>query len=63
MLELLDKIQKAQQRMSKKNAHRLLLMQCEDALIQLANNVGELSKVQKECPESADASATEIRNA
>jgi hypothetical protein len=41
--ELIEKLRAAQQRMSRKNAHRLLLMQCEDALIQLATRAGEPS--------------------
>lgn len=34
--ELVEKLRHAVQRMSRKNPHRLLLVQCEDALIQLA---------------------------
>ena len=56
--ELLVKIRDAQGKMSRKNGHRLLLAQCGDALIQLANRVGELSAV-KETPDGAtDPSAT-----
>ena len=45
--ELLLKIEKARQRMSAKNPHRLLFRQCGDALIQLATRVGELSEAQE----------------
>ena len=45
--ELLLKIEKARQRMSAKNPHRLLFRQCEDALIQLAQRVGEPSAIQE----------------
>lgn len=41
--ELLERIEHAKQRMSRKNAHRLLLLQCQQALIQLAQQVGEQS--------------------
>ena len=56
--DLLLKVRDAYSKMSRKNAHRLVLVQCEDALIQLANRVGELSAV-KETPDGAtDPSAT-----
>ena len=45
--ELLQNIDKAQRRMSQKNAHRVVLQQCHDALIQLATRVGELSAAQE----------------
>ena len=41
--DLLLKVRDAYSKMSRKNAHRLVLVQCEDALIQLADRVGELS--------------------
>ena len=47
--ELVAKLRIAEGKMSRKNEHRLLLMQCEDALIQLAARVGELS-VSQETP-------------
>lgn len=46
---LLVKVRDAQHKMSRKNGHRLLLAQVEDALIQLAVRVGELSAT-KELP-------------
>ena len=56
--ELLVKVRDAARKMSRKNPHRLVLVQCENALIQLANRVGELSAV-KETPDGAtDPSAT-----
>ena len=41
--DLLVKVRDAQRKMSRKNAHRVLFAQVEDALIQLATRVGELS--------------------
>lgn len=45
--ELMLKIEQAKQRMSRTNPHRLLFRQCQDALIQLATRVGELSALQE----------------
>lgn len=45
--QLLRDIEKAKQRMSSKNPHKLLFRQCQDALIQLAQRVGELSALQE----------------
>lgn len=50
--ELIEKLRHAAQRMSRKNPHRLLLVQCEDALIQLVMKVGEHSA---EVPHAPDA--------
>lgn len=51
--DLLLNIEKARQRMSVKNPHRLLFRQCEDALIQLAVRVGELSEEKAHAPTEA----------
>ena len=53
--DLVTKLRAAQQRMSKKNAHRLLLMQVEDALIQLAQRAGEPSQMREHAPDHDDA--------
>ena len=53
--ELLVQIEKARQRMSAKNPHRLLFRQCEDALIQLAQRVWELSAILEHNMESPNA--------
>lgn len=53
--ELLLKTEKARQRMSARNPHRLLFRQCEDALIQLAVRVGELSQEKAHAPTPEDS--------
>lgn len=52
--DLLVDIERAKQRMSRKNPHRLLFRQCQDALIQLAQRAGEPSQMREHAPAQAD---------
>lgn len=45
--DLLVKVRDAERKMSRKNPHKLLMRQIQDALIQLAVRVGELSQLQE----------------
>lgn len=54
LTELMVHIEKAKQRMSRKNPHRLLFRQCQDALIQLAERAGEPSQIREHAPAQAD---------
>ena len=51
--ELLTKLRAAQQRMSNRNPHKLLLMQTEDALIQLARAGEHTRKDTEDAPDLA----------
>lgn len=52
--ELMVNIEHAKQRMSRKNPHRLLFRQCQDALIQLAQRAGEPYQMREHAPVQAD---------
>lgn len=51
--DLVLRLNDAQQRMSKKNSHRRLMADCQEALIQLARRVGESSR-SEERPDAPD---------
>ena len=55
--DLLVKVRDAQLKMSRKNPHKLLMQQIQDALIQLATRVGELSAVKETTDGATDSHA------
>ena len=46
--ELLENINRAKARMSRRNPHRLLFRQCQDALIQIAQRASSSTDVKRE---------------
>lgn len=57
--DLLQNVEKAKRRMSQKNQHRLLFMQCQQVMVQLATELAQLRAVLEgplmPIPENPDA--------